>query len=109
MHVRLLLLVCRKDMKPNLIGGLETLRRPVALMLALLPVGALFVSYCIVQWTFKMTAGAQITNPELSMVIEGHAAFFRDYAIPVLILSVLLAVVNLWCAFTVRLRQRATS
>ena len=76
-------------------------------MLALLPIGALIASYGIVQWTFAMTANAHIMNPELAMTIEGYATFFHDYAIPVLILSVALAMVNLWCAFTVRPREAA--
>jgi hypothetical protein len=96
-------------MKFKVDSGLEILRRPVALMLALLPIGALVVSYGIVQWTFRMVANAHLMNPELAMTVEGYATFFRDYAIPVLVLSVVLAVVNLWCAFSVRPRVCAAA
>jgi hypothetical protein len=93
-------------MKFNTFIGLDSLRRPIALMLTLMPAAALVVSFGIVHWTTRMTAYSHITNPELAMTIEGYAAFFRDYAIPVLVLSVGLAVVNLWCAFSVRPRER---
>ncbi len=52
-----------------------------------------------------MTANGRITNPDLAMAVEGFGTLFRDYAIPVLILSLVLAVVNLWCAFAVRARE----
>jgi hypothetical protein len=74
-------------------------------MLTFLPAAALTVSYGIVEWTMRMTANAHITNPELAMTIEGYATFFGDYAIPVLIFSLGLAAVNLWCAFSVRPRE----
>lgn len=74
-------------------------------MLTLLPAGALAVSYGIVQWTYRMTANAHVTNPELAMTIEGYATFFGDYAIPVLVLSVVLALLNLCCAFAARAQR----
>ena len=97
-------------MKLNFSSGVGSLRRPVALMLVLLPAGALAASYGIVQWTSMMRANVHLTNPELALTIEGYATFFHDYAIPVLILSVILAFVNMWCAFSTRgvcLEQRA--
>jgi hypothetical protein len=97
--VRLTLSLCQKGVKLN-INITGALRRPIALMLTLLPAAALVVSYGIVQWTSRMTAHAHITNPELALTIEGYATFFRDYAIPVLILSLGLAALNLWCAFS---------
>jgi NADH:ubiquinone oxidoreductase subunit 6 (subunit J) len=92
-------------MKINCASGVRTLRRPIAVMLALLPAGALAFSYCVVQWASMMTANGRITNPDLAMTIEGFGTLFREYAIPVLILSLVLALVNLWCAFAVRTRE----
>ena len=80
--------------------NLRVLNRPVALMLALIPAGALAFSYCAVKWTSMMMAQATFTNPELANVIEGYRTFFGDYAIPVLALSVVLAALNLCCAFS---------
>ena len=67
-------------------------------MLALLPAGALAFSYCVVQWSAQMTADGRITNSDLDMAIRAIGTLFRDYAIPVLILSIVLAVINFWCA-----------
>src|SRR4249919_2395776 len=70
-RVRESLVLCPRNMKPNLHGLLHVLRRPIALMLALLPAGALVFSYAMVQWSEHMTANGRITNPDLAMVLEG--------------------------------------
>jgi hypothetical protein len=101
-NVRLLLPNCPNNMKTNFGSGVSMVRRPIALMLALLPAGALAFSYCVVQWTSMMTANGRIDNPDLAMTIGGFGTLFRDYAIPVLTLSVVLALANLWCTFAVR-------
>ncbi len=96
-------------MKSILTRSLNSVRRPIALMLVLLPAGALAVSYALVQWSVLMTADGRITDPNLSMTIEGFGNLFRNYAIPVLVLSLVLAVVNLWCAFSTRPRECAVA
>jgi hypothetical protein len=98
---------CPNDMKQYLANSLRTLQRPVAVMLTLLPAGALVFSYFMVQWASNMMANGPIANPDLAMTIEGIGSLFGNYAIPVLSLSVVLATLNLCCAFTRRTQSNA--
>ncbi|MHC1766154.1 MAG: hypothetical protein AB9869_17940 [Verrucomicrobiia bacterium] len=78
-------------------------------MLALIPLGSLAVSYCILPWAVNMAAYGSIGDPNVSGIFAGFGTLFRDYAIPVLVLTVVLAVLNLLCAFAMRPRQTGLS
>ncbi len=96
-------------MKHSLMNGLGSVQRPVALMLALIPLGSLAVSYCILRWAVNMAAYGCIGDPNVSGIFAGFGTLFRDYAIPVLVLTVVLAVLNLLCAFASTQRRSSVT
>jgi hypothetical protein len=86
-------------MKRRIFNGLGSIERPVALMLAFLPIGSLAVAYFLVRWTGFMATHGAMGDPIISDILRGFGALFREYAIPVLILTVALALLNLLSAF----------
>jgi hypothetical protein len=89
-------------MKRYLMNSLGSVQRPVAVMLTLIPIGSLAVTYCILRWAVNMATYGSIGDPNVSGIFAGFGTLFRDYAIPVLVLTVVLAVLNLLCAFAMR-------
>lgn len=88
--------------KRYLVNGLGSIQRPVALMLALIPVGSLIVTYCLVRWTVLMASQGSMGDPNIAEILSGFGTLFREYAMPVLGLTVALAFLNLLSAFVTR-------
>lgn len=91
-------------MKQSFLKGLDSIQRPVALMLAFLPIGSVAVAYGLVQWTRLMVIHEPMVDPNVAEILTGFGTLFREYAIPVLLLTVALAVLNVLAAFTARPR-----
>jgi hypothetical protein len=92
-------------MKQYFLNGLGSIQRPVAVMLAFLPIGSLVVACGLVRWTRLMVTNEPMVDPNVAEVLAGFATLFREYAIPVLVLTVTLAVLNLLATFAVRTRK----
>jgi hypothetical protein len=92
-------------MKLYFLNGLGSIQRPVAVMLAFLPIGSLVVAYGLVRWTRLMVTSEPMVDPNMAEMLTGVGTLFREYAIPVLMLTVALAVLNLLAAFAVRTRK----
>lgn len=96
-------------MKRNFFDGLGSIQRPVALMLALMPIGSLAVTYGLIRWTRLMATHEPMVDPNVAEILSGFGTLFREYAIPVLVLTVVLAVLNVLAAFAARARKTVVS
>jgi hypothetical protein len=92
-------------MKQRLISGLGSIQRPVALMLALIPLGSLLVTYGLIRWTVLMANHGSMGDPNMVEILTGFGTLFREYAMPVLVLAVVLAALNVLSAFAARARR----
>lgn len=98
-------------MKRCFLQSFGSVQRPVALMLAFISVGSLVFNFYLARWTGVMARQGAMGDPNIAEVLNGFSTFFRDYAMPVLILAVALAVVNVISAFVVgkQLRKAASA
>ncbi len=71
-------------------------------MLALIPLGTLAVTYWLARWTGFMAVHGTMGDPNIAEILGGFGTLFREYALPVLTLTVVLALLNVWSAFAPR-------
>jgi NADH:ubiquinone oxidoreductase subunit 6 (subunit J) len=91
-------------MKQAMAKVLNSIQRPVALMLTLISLGALAFSCLILTWAVQMGRSA-VDDSHVADLLAAFATLFREYTIPVVVLSLILAALNLVCAFRSRVRS----
>lgn len=100
-----LLPLSKSGMKRHLLNGLGSIQRPVALM----PIGSLVATYGLVRWTRLMVSHEPMADPNVVEILASFGTLFREYAIPVLVLTVALAVLNILAAFAARAQRAEVS
>jgi hypothetical protein len=95
-------------MKQIILGSLRSVQRPVAVMLTLIPLGSLVVTFYLVRWSQMMTAHGTM-DPNIAGVVTGFGTLFREFAMPILVLTVALAVLNVVSAFAARVQRPEVS
>ena len=74
-------------------------------MLAFLPIGSLVIACGWSDGLDRMVTNEPMVDPHVAEVLAGFATLFREYAIPVLVLTVTLAVLNVLATFAARTRK----
>lgn len=75
-------------------------------MLTFLPIGFLLVAYWLSRWTGFVATHGSMGDPNIEEILRGFSTLFREYAIPLFMLTASLAVLNLLAAFAAHVRRR---